>query len=252
MRSGIRRCLCVAFVALGLLLVRTTSASAQTDRAANPTRIKVDISKSVDALADADGRLAIFAPKVRARFQPPGQTPPPNLGPSADDSGIGFGVDIIFVKNTFKLDETLNLDDESRSGIGGGFWVGGNRNGNVGFTGEFNFIVVNGDEGEGSLKLLEIPAVFHINFGSRSRNSVGGYVVVGPAFTFKLNDFTGGFGEDNFKGVDIGIIGGLGVEFFRFGIEGRGNWGMTNISESGDTLDIKTFKFELLGKFAFN
>ena len=250
MRSGIRRCLCVAFVALGLLLVRTTSASAQTDRATGSAQLSFDANSAAATLSDADARLATFAPKIHASFRQQGGNQP-NLGPGAEDSGIGFGVDVSFVTNTFKLDEALDVDNESRNGLGFGFWVGGNRNGTVGFTGEFNFITVKGEEGEGTLKIFEIPAVFHINFGSRSRNSVGGYVVVGPAFSFNLNDFTGGFGEDNFNSVDVGIIGGLGVEFFRIGIEGRGNWGMTSISKEG-TGDIKTFKFELLGKFAFN
>jgi hypothetical protein len=56
----------------------------------------------------------------------------------------------------------------------------------------------------------------------------------------------------NFSGADIGVIGGAGVEIYRFGIEARGNWGLRNISDNGDTSDLKTFTFELLGKFRFN
>jgi hypothetical protein len=63
----------------------------------------------------------------------------------------------------------------------------------------------------------------------------------------------GGFDvSDNFNGADIGIIGGAGIEVFRIGIEGRGNWGLRNINTSGDVSDTKTFTVELLGKFAFN
>jgi len=238
MRSGIRRCVYVAFVVVGLLLVRTTSAQAQSDEST--------VAPSMESKFKAPS----FHPKLQASFLEAAQA---QLGPGNEDSGIGFGVSIMMVKNSFRGDDVFDTD--SRTGLGFGFWVGGNRNGNVGFTGEFNFITHKVGEGatEGTLRILEIPAVFHINFGSRNRNAVGGYVVVGPAFSFKLKEsFTGGFGSDNFGGVDIGIIGGLGIEFFRIGIEGRGNWGMKNISDEGDTLDIKTFKFELLGKFAFN
>ena len=83
---------------------------------------------------------------------------------------------------------------------------------------------------------------------------MSGYLLVGPSFTFNLGQK--GNGEDfssdeEFKGVEIGVIAGAGVEFFRVAIEGRGNWGLNEISDEGDFTQIKTTTFELLFKFAF-
>ncbi len=139
-----------------------------------------------------------------------------------------------------------------------GLWVGGNKNGLIGFTGEFIYLTRKLEDPFGGIlktTALEIPAVFHINVGSHSRNGVMGYGIVGPVFTINLkqklvvNDLDV---SDNFNGADIGIIGGAGVEIYRFAVEARGNWGLRNISDNGDTNDLKTFTFELLGKFRFN
>ena len=56
-----------------------------------------------------------------------------------------------------------------------GLWVGGNKNGLIGFTGEFIYLTRKLEDPFGSVlktTALEIPAVFHINVGSRSRNAV--------------------------------------------------------------------------------
>jgi hypothetical protein len=144
---------------------------------------------------------------------------------------------------------------EAKTGYGFGLWVGGNKNGRVGFTGEFIYLVKKIEGPDSSLKrqALHIPAVFHINLGARSTNGPRVYLVAGPAFTINVNDkLTGGFSSTNFAGADIGVLGGVGFEVARFGIEGRGNWGLRNIDNSGDVNELKTFTFELLGKFAFN
>ena len=238
MRPGIRRFTFGAFAALGLF-----AATAQAQTSVTTSKVNLDAATAITS----SSATSIFAPKVKTSFLAQ------QMGASAEDSGIGFGVLGMITRSSLRSDDFTDLG--SRTGAGIGLWVGGNRNGRVGFTGEFIFLTRKFGEREtaGSLRVLEIPAVFHINLGSRSRNGVGGYVVVGPAVSFKLKEsFTGGFGEDNFGGVDIGLIGGVGVEVYRIGIEGRGNWGLRNISDAGDTSNIKTFTFELLGKFAFN
>jgi hypothetical protein len=171
---------------------------------------------------------------------------------SQEDEGIGVGVLGMITRTSFRGDEGEGVFDlDNKTGYGFGLWVGGNRNGRVGFVGEFIYLVRGDDEFR--TKALQIPAVFHVNFGSRSRNNVGGYVVVGPSFTINLKQEAGGIDvSDDFNGADIGIIGGLGVEFFRIGLEGRGNWGLRSISSEGDVADSKTFTFEFLAKFAFN
>jgi hypothetical protein len=182
-------------------------------------------------------------------------------GAADEDTGIGVGVLGMLTWPSFdpELDEDIDVDGRSGWGIGG--WVGGNRNGRVGFVGEFIYLVRKGRATDGEFsedvkfKVFEIPAVFHINFGSRSRDAVGGFVVVGPVFSFNLGQEVGGESlndDEKFKGAEIGIIAGAGIEFFRVTIEGRGNWGLNSISTEGDLEKVKTFTFELLGKFAFN
>lgn len=243
MRSSVRNLLGGTLAVAALLAGSVGGANAQTVPAGETARINFDAATAVASTQ------AVFAPKLRADFQ----AQQPQLGPDREDQGIGVGVLAMITRNSFSTEDFIDID--SRTGLGFGFWVGGNRNGTVGFTGEFIFLNQKYGEGEfeGSRKIFQIPAVFHVNFGSRSRNSVGGYVVLGPSVAFELKEsFTGGFGADNFGGVDIGLIAGVGVEVYRIGIEGRMNFGMRNISEEGDVSKIKTRQFELLGKFAFN
>lgn len=171
-----------------------------------------------------------------------------------EDEGIGVGVEgLLGFPSLRGTNVSTALDAKSSYGIG--LWVGGNKNGRVGFTGEFIYLVKKIEQGESEAKqkALQIPAVFHINFGSGSRNNVGGYGIVGPVFTLNVKDeLTGGLAGDNFAGADIGILVGAGVEITRVGIEARGNWGLRNISDEGVTSDTKTFTFEILGKFRFN
>lgn len=177
---------------------------------------------------------------------------------SHEDNGIGIGVEGMLTHTSFRGTNADNLF-KGRSGEGFGLWVGGNKNGLIGFTGEFvylnRYFGEKGTDTEVRARAFEIPAVFHINVGSRSRNGVMGYGIVGPVFTINLKQKLVASDldiSDNFNGADVGIIGGAGVEIYRFAIEGRGNWGLRNISDSGDTNDLKTFTFELLGKFRFN
>jgi hypothetical protein len=232
-----------ALIAFGLTVAAAAPVAAQS--AAQPsgepavaTGIDIDYAAAVAPLVSTStSRPARFASFLRQ-------------GGSNDDSGIGFGVLGMITRTSYRADGLADFFDD-RTGYGFGVWVGGNRNGRVGFVGEFIYLIRGDDDFR--TKALQIPAVFHINFGSRSRDSVGGYVVVGPSFTINLsNEINGVDVDDDFAGADIGVIAGLGVEFYRVGIEGRGNWGLRNINSEGTISDTKTFTFEVLGKFAFN
>ena len=250
MRSGVRRFVFAALAASGLSLVLSSPAQAQSalpagHESAPATTLKLDYDAAVRPTATSTS----LRPRDGASFLRQG-------GAANEDSGIGFGVLGMLTWPSIDVEDSVT-DLDSSAGWGVGAWVGGNRNGRVGFTGEFIYAVRNVTEGDDDVefKVFEIPAVFHVNFGSRSRNSVGGYIVVGPVFTFNLGQSVNGvdFDDDEkFKGADIGVIGGAGVEFFRIGIEARGNWGLRSISNEGDFAKIKTTTFELLGKFAFN
>ena len=109
--------------------------------------------------------------------------------------------------------------------------------------------------GELSFPAFQIPAVFHINFGSGDRNKAMGYVVVGPSFTFNLGQKLDGVAVPDqaaFKGADIGIIGGGGFEIIRFAVEVRGNWGLRTISSEGSINEVKSRAIEFIFKFRFN
>jgi hypothetical protein len=173
---------------------------------------------------------------------------------SDTDSGVGIGVLGGLNRTSIRGDEGEGI--EAGNGPMVGIWFGGNRNGRVGFMGELSYLERRSSAGgfETKIKYLEIPAVFRINVGSRSRDAASVYGLIGPVFDFKMSEsFEGISTDDNFKGVDVGILGGIGVEVNRVGFEVRGNWGLKNINQ-GDVVvsDIKTFSLQILGKFRFN
>ena len=172
------------------------------------------------------------------------------------DEGIGVGVvgGISRVKLTAEDSEDFF---ESKTGTMLGLWVGGNRNGRVGFVGEFLYVWRKADLPGGSelsYPAVEIPAVFHINIGSADRDKGMGRIIVGPVFTLnltqKIDDVE--VEEDGFKGADIGIMAGGGFEIFRVAFEVRGNWGLRNINSEGDIVETKTRAVEFVAKFRFN
>lgn len=240
------------FAIVGLLTFGAASASAQTSQeplGLSSIHRNVSLTANVESpFASAERSLtaSVVNPRSNVNFAAA------QGGAADEDSGIGFGVLGMITRTSWKTDGVDEFFDfDNKTGWGAGLWVGGNRNGRVGFVGEFIYLRRGDDDFKQTA--LQIPAVFHINVGSRSRNGVGGYLVVGPSFTINVKEELFGVDiSDNFNGADIGIIGGAGVEFFRVGIEGRGNWGLRNINSDGDVNETKTFTFELLGKFAFN
>ncbi|MEO8480780.1 MAG: hypothetical protein ABI634_01135 [Acidobacteriota bacterium] len=173
-----------------------------------------------------------------------------------ESNGIGIGVEGML---TFPNISNLSNGFKAKTGSGFGLWIGGNKNGLIGFTGEFIYATstIESTDGLSAVKRrsLEIPEVFHINFGSRSKNGVSGYVVIGSVTTIKLKDsLSGGLTGLNFNGVDYGLMGGLGMEAYRVGVEVRGNWGLKTITttDGGAFQDSKTHSIEVLGKFRFN
>jgi hypothetical protein len=250
MRSGVRRFVFAALAASGLSLVLSSSAQAQSVLpTGNESPAGITLKLDYDAAVRPTATGTALNPRNVASFLRQG-------GAADEDSGIGFGVLGMFTRASVEEADDL-IDVDSGTGYGFGAWVGGNRNGRVGFVGEFIYAIrkVSAGDDDVKFKVFQIPAVFHINFGSRSRNSVGGFVVVGPSFTFNLGQSINGEDIDDdeqFKGADIGIIIGAGVEIYRVGFEVRLNKGLRSISQDGDILEIKTNTVEILGKFAFN
>lgn len=170
--------------------------------------------------------------------------------------GVGVGAAFGWIHSSFS--NAANSPFTAGNGTMFGLWVGGNKNGNVGFVGEFLYADKKATDANGNqvkFKALEIPAVFHVNVGSHDRNKAGGYIVLGPAFTINLQKtISQGLGGSNFNSADIGFLAGAGIEVFRFGIEGRYNWGLKTVTNSGggNFQNAKTKAFEVLAKFRFN
>ncbi len=170
------------------------------------------------------------------------------------DEGIGVGVEALAGFPSFS---NVSSSLEAKTSYAFGLWVGGNRNGRVGFTGEFLYLVKKETLGtsEAKHKALEIPALLHLNLGSRNKNNIMGYGVLGPVFTINVKDeLTGGLAGNNFSSADVGLMYGAGVEFARISVEGRINQGMKTVTNNGGGVfvDSKVRTFELVGKVRFN
>lgn len=171
--------------------------------------------------------------------------------------GIGIGVKGGPVFADFSSD-TDDLDFGKRTGFQGGIFFGGNRPGTIGVMGEVNYIqkkaqIPFSDE-DLTLSYLQVPVFLRINGGSRTLSGVNVYGIVGPAVDIKVSDDAGDFDiTDGFEGVDVSIIGGVGVEITRFIIEGRYTWGLRRVNkEFNDVSEIKARSFAILFGFRFN
>jgi hypothetical protein len=237
------------FTVIGLLASGAVSASAQTSQ--EPLGL-ASITSNVSLTANVESPFASTERALTASVV----NPRPNVsfmpvqGGGSDDSGIGFGIMGMLSRTNWRAEGFEDFFEDS-DGYGVGLWVGGNRNGVVGFVGEFMYLR-RGDD-EFTSHAIQIPAVFHVNLGTRSTNGAGVYLIAGPSFTINLKQELDGLDiSDDFAGADIGVIGGVGVEFYRIGLEGRVNWGLRNIDNTGTFDDLKTRTYEFVGKFAFN
>jgi Outer membrane protein beta-barrel domain len=253
MHAGVRGVVWPAIAVFGLSMIVPSPAQAQSAlTAGDPSSSTAALKLDYDAAVRPDATTVSLRRKEVASFLRQG-------GAANEDSGVSFGV---LGMLTWPSIDIIDEDDDeikSRTGWGVGGWVGGNRNGRIGFVGEFIYGVRKARDEDNDFdvdfEVFQITAPVHINIGSRSRNRVSGYIAVGPSFTFNLGQKGNGeaFLDDaEFNGVDIGVIAGAGIEFFRVAIEGRGNWGLNEVSDEGDFTTIKTTTFELLFKFAFN
>ena len=190
-------------------------------------------------------------------------TPPPPGGGGAPAQGFGIGAKIGPLWSSFDSatvgSTTVNFD--TSTGWEGGIWFGGNRGGRVGVMGEVLYAKkkqeVAGQTGSStSLKYLEIPILMRVNIGSRSRNGISVYGLVGPVFDVNLKAEANGVDvKKGYESLDIGILGGAGIEITRFLVEGRYNHGLRNVLKStnvASATDIKTHSFALLFGVRFN
>jgi len=178
----------------------------------------------------------------------------PAYAQSSSDAGPGVGVLGLVSRGSIRSDGPDDFFD-SKTGWGAGLWFGGNKSGLLGFTGELIYLErnVESDGLDLETRAIEIPALLRLNIGSRSQNGLTLYAVGGPVFTWNLKQTLAGVElDDSYRSGDIGVMGGIGLEVFRLGIEGRGNWGQRSITVDGDFDRAKNFTFELVGKLRFN
>ncbi len=174
--------------------------------------------------------------------------------PRAQGFGIGAKIGPLFTSYS-----GASANFENKAGFEGGIWFGGNRGGAVGVMGEILYAKkkqsVKGVTGSTTLQYLEIPILIRVNVGSRSRNGVSVYGLIGPVFDINLkakqNDLDV---KKNYESLDLGILGGVGVEVTRFLVEARFNKGLKNVLKGGGgtSTDIKTKSFALLFGVRFN
>jgi hypothetical protein len=174
--------------------------------------------------------------------------------------GVGFGVEFGMTRATIHAENAGDFV-KGRNGLMGGIWFGGNRNGIAGFMGEITYVVkgakdelVNEDL---TLHYIEIPALVRVNIGQRSRNGVIVYPMFGPVVDILLKGDVDGFDiKDQFNGFDLGVIGGVGFEAARMGVEVRGNWGLRTLEKEGDGFNgltnSKNFTVQVLAKLRIN
>jgi hypothetical protein len=186
-------------------------------------------------------------------------TPPPpgGGGPRAEGFGVGAKIGPLFTSySAASCDGCFNTN----TGWEGGIWFGGNRGGRVGVMGEVLYAKKkqegSGLTGSTSLQYLEIPILMRINIGSRSRNGVSIYGLVGPVFDINLKASLNNLDvKSKYESLDLGILGGVGIEITRFIVEGRFNKGLRNVLKSDNAAsfgDIKTRSFALLFGLRFN
>ena len=191
-------------------------------------RAYVTMSQLLGSLTVAGAMLCI-APLASAQQQ------------QSNDGGIGFGLEAGITRSTLEV-EISNLSDfyDSRNGVMGGIWFGGNRNGILGFMGEITYVIKGATEqfsgDELKLHYLEIPALIRINLGQTS-NKWGFlvYPMVGPVVDIQLKGELDGVDiKDQFNGYDVGIVYGVGVKIARIGIEVRANNGLLTLEKTGE------------------
>ncbi|MGC4085683.1 MAG: porin family protein [Vicinamibacterales bacterium] len=171
---------------------------------------------------------------------------------TTDPSGIGFGVKAGVLFSSFR---DARDDYKSSDGWQGGIFIGGNRPGPIGLQTELTYAKRGAKSGNTATDTyyLEIPLLIRANVGSSNRNTGASvYLFGGPAADILLKARIDDLDiKDNFKSLDWNVIAGVGIEVSRLLIEGRFNWGLSNVLE-GPGNELKTKSFAVLGGLRFN
>jgi Outer membrane protein beta-barrel domain len=166
-------------------------------------------------------------------------------------SAQGFGIKGGPMFTDFSSDV---VDFSNRTGTELGIFYGLSRSGLLGFQGELNWLrkKTEGPTGEIRIDYVQLPTLLRLNAGSRKASGFALYGLIGPGWSIKVGDSTEGISvSDLWKGWDIGLIYGGGVEFQRLIVEGRYEQGLKQINNNifGGTADVKSHSFSILFGF---
>jgi hypothetical protein len=104
---------------------------------------------------------------------------------------------------------------------------------------------------------LNIPVYGRFNIGGHNtKNAFTFYIPVGWFFDISLANKVGDTDlKEAFNSLQTGPLAGLGFEVYRIGVEGRGQWSVSNLLKDGSflgTSDAKQFTFIVLFKVRLN
>jgi hypothetical protein len=187
--------------------------------------------------------FVFFATRAAAQSQP--------------HEGTGFGLKGGYLYNSLDFDGDEDLFD-GRAGWMAGLFFGGNRTGRIGLMGELNVLrksaLCTCNDEQNDLYYLQIPILLRLNVGSRSLSGISVYGIGGPAIDVKIGEKLTSNIISEYEGLDVSLVGGVGIEITRFIIEARGTWGQRSIAKdlSGFTEDITSRTFAVQAGFRFN
>jgi hypothetical protein len=187
----------------------------------------------------------------------------------ADAQTIGFKLGASM--SNLSIDGTTGDSDYSTGFVGGGFVRFGL--GRLGIQPEILSVTKGAefDGGEGfedesiDIEYIAVPVLLHfpLTYGS----SFAPYIIAGPEFAFDIGCEFSGEGEDidcddesfpdgplERKSIDIGLSAGGGFAFAMgpgaLLLEGRYTWGMTNIDDTPDAVEIKNRSAYILAGYS--
>ena len=176
--------------------------------------------------------------------------------------GLKAGINLANVNFDPQPDEDVS---GRRTGFVGGLFVVVPVTELIAFQGEALFsqkgtsFDADGDEGSLELDYLEVPLLLRVGTASSGRTSF--HAFAGPAIGLKLRSkFSATFEgetedediEDDIEAFDIGLVGGAGVDFGRFTLDGRYTWGLRNVlNVDPDEARIKNRAFSIMAGVRF-